>query len=77
MMLNDEINEAKALLKEISDELTVMNMLNILSNPKLSILFDEEKLNKIKEYVKNYIMQDVNNGLSKTNHSYMNLNKTR
>ncbi len=77
MMLNDEINEAKALLKEISDELTVMNMLNILSNPKLSILFDEEKINKIKEYVKNYVMQDVNNGLSKTNHSYMNLNKTR
>ena len=77
MMLNEEINECKTLLKELSDELTIMNMINVLSNPKLSILFEEEKLDKIKEYVKSYVMQDVQKGLSKTNHSYIKLNKTR
>lgn len=77
MMLNEEINECKTLLKELSDELTIMNMINVLSNPKLSILFNEEKLDKIKEYVKCYVMQDVQKGLSKTNHSYIKLNKTR
>ena len=55
----DDISKAKELLKNISNELTIMNMITILSNPELSKIFKEEERLKIEKYIKNNTLKYV------------------
>ena len=61
----DDIAKGKEILQKISNELTVMNMITVLSNPELSKLYNDEEKAKIEKYIKNNMMQYVQkNGLN-------------
>ena len=61
----DDIAKGKEILQKISNELTVMNMITVLSNPGLSKLYNNEECAKIEKYIKNNMMQYVQkNGLN-------------
>ena len=61
----DDIAKGKEILQKISNELTVMNMITVLSNPGLSKLYNNEERAKIEKYIKNNMMQYVQkNGLN-------------
>ncbi len=55
----DDIAKGKEILQKISNELTVMNMITVLSNPGLSKLYNNEERAKIEKYIKNNMMQYV------------------
>ncbi len=58
MNLND-ISKGKEILQTISNELTIMNMITVLSNPELSKLYNNEERAKLEKYIKNNTMQYV------------------
>ena len=58
MNLND-ISKGKEILQTISNELTIMNMITVLSNPELSKLYNSEERAKLEKYIKNNTMQYV------------------
>ena len=51
----DDIAKGKEILQKISNELTVMNMITVLSNPGLSKLYNNEERAKIEKYIKNNV----------------------
>ncbi len=55
----DDISKGKEILQKISNELTIMNMINVLNNPELSKLYNSEEKAKIAKYIKNNMMQYV------------------
>ena len=55
----DDISKGKEILQKISNELTIMNMINVLNNPELSKLYNSEEKSKIAKYIKNNMMQYV------------------
>ncbi len=55
----DDISKGKEILQKISNELTIMNMITVLSNPELSKLYNSDERAKLAKYIKNNTMQYV------------------
>ena len=55
----DDISKGKEILQKISNELTIMNMITVLSNPELSKLYNSDERAKLAKYIKNSTMQYV------------------
>ena len=69
----DDISKGKEILQKISNELTIMNMINVLNNPELSKLYNSDERAKLAKYIKNNTMQyvqkrDLNNDSIKLSH---------
>ena len=63
----DDISKGKEILQTISNELTIMNMITVLSNPELSKLYNDEERDKLKKYIKNNTMQYIQKNNLKDN----------
>lgn len=55
----DDLYMTRELLQNISNELTIMNMIAILSKPELSKLYNEKEKAKLEKYIKNNTMQYI------------------